>query len=506
MAKLDQVLGLISVLERRGENMVFVVSAFKGVTNTLIAAMDALNGLDYSQEDIQRAFAKTHEIHTAIIEKFFHDEFKEQAKQTYATAFDVLTQSLLTHKKVTRILMPVDGSFQMRDQVIGFGERMAGALLNLYCAQEGKQSKFVDDVRCDKDAMGNGVISNRKLQKGVQSGIKTALNGTKADIIRILGGHVAGTPRGIAIDEGRGYSDITAADAAIALQEKGEAVKATRFWKDVDGVYTTNPKELDLTKNKPVLHRDISAEEALENAAAGSGLLNVRALSRALEHDLDLQIRNINKADQDVGTNITRGDVLTHHAFKTIVVNPNIDSLTVNIPEMADQYGFAEAIAKAFNKHGISLDGIFSEGTSITFSVPMPQDASDMEAYREKIRSVQAELKEVEVNGERYAAPQPPTWNKGRLACISIIGKELRDQVGILSMISGVLSAWGINIECVSHGSSQTRVSFLIDQGKSTMAVQLLHSIFVDNDPKVKKQFVERQTERLQALTRTFQR
>lgn len=507
MSQLDQVRDLIGALERRGENMVFVVSAFEHVTDTLRDAMDALTGTDYSEEDIRREFAETHKIHDGIIEnpKFFHGEFKERAKQTYAAAFDVLVQSLLTHKKVSNSLLPVEGSFQMRDQVIGFGERMAGALLNIFCTQEGNQSHFIDNVRCDEEVTGNGgTVSSRKLEQGIQSGIKKALDGTKADVIRILGGHVAGTPRGIEIDEDRGYSDVTAVDTIIALRDRGEHVAAARYWKDVDGYFTADPKELDPTRNKPVLHRDISAVEALENAAAGSRLLNVRALSRAIEHGIDLQIRNIKKPDQDIGTHITTGDVLTHHAFKNIVGNPDIDGVTVKIPEMADQSGFLEAIGKIFGSKNVSIDGIYSEGTSITFTTPMPRDASAKEIYRNKIREVLSCLKELVVNGERYTPPQPATWHKGDLVCISVIGKELHGKAGILSLISGVLSAWGKNITCVAHGSEQIRVSFVIDQGESTEATQLLHSIFVDNDPQVIQEFEERHMRSVNKLTRTF--
>lgn len=505
MSQLGQVRKLVEVLERRGENIVLVVSAFEGVTNTLIKAMDDLNGKDYSEGDIAKAFSETVKIHQGIVEQFFNERHKKEALDAVHEALGALTQSLMTHKQASKILMPVRGSFSIRDQVIGFGESMAGKLLELYLGQEEKEARFFDKVQCDSATMGNGVVSNRKMERGIQEGLRQALlTEARTQVIRVLGGHIGGTPRGIAIDEGRGYSDITAVDTAIALQDKGEEVKAIRFWKDVDGVFTANPKDLSAERNKPVLHRDVSIREALENAAAGSGLINVRALSRALQHGLDLQIRNIHKSESDIGTNVTRSEVVTHHAFKTIVSNPHIDTITINIPEMADEDGFAAAITQIFAKYGVSMDGIFTEGTGISFSIPMPQDESDREAYRNKLRDLLAEFKEIEVKGERYTVSETPRWDKGRFASISVIGKELHDQVGILANISGVFSAFGINIASVVHGTMQTRINYLIDQQDRARAVQLLHSIFVDNDQEVIKEFRQKRAEQTEKLTKTF--
>jgi aspartate kinase len=505
MSQLEQVRKLVDVLGLRGENIVLVVSAFEGVTNTLIKAMDELNGKDYYEADIAKAFGDTTQIHEGIVEKYFREGQKKEALEACQAAFDVLTQSLMAHKRTSKIMMPVAGSFSIRDQVIGFGENMAGKLLEIFLRQEEKQARFFDGVQCDSTVMGNGVVSNRKMERGIQEGLKKSLaTETRTDVIRVLGGHIGGTPRGIAIDEGRGYSDITAVDTAIALKDRGEDVSAVRFWKDVDGVFTANPKDLNPIKNKPVLHRDISIREALENAAAGSSLINVRALSRALKNGMDLQIRNIHKSELDIGTNVTPSEVVTHHAFKTIVSNPNMDTITISIPEMADEDGFAAAITQVFAKHGISMDGIFTEGTGISFSVPMPQDESDREAHRNKLRDLLTELKEIEVKGERYTVSEAPRWDKGRFASISVIGKELHDQVGILANISGVFSAFGINIAAVVHGTLQTRINYLIDQQDRARAVQLLHSIFVDNYQEVIREFRQRRADQTDALTRTF--
>lgn len=503
MSQLDKVLNAVNIFESRGEKVVLVVSALEGVTNKLIKAMDDLNGQDYSELDITTAFESTKAVHAVTIEKFFKGDHKIEAYSAYDSAFEILKQALINHKQISKVLMPVVHSFEIRDQVIGFGENMARKLLDIFLRQEGKKTRLLENVRCEETEDAGGKISSRKIEKGVHEAIRNALGGEETEnVIRIFGGHVAGTPRGITIDEGRGYSDVTGVDVAVVLREDGENVTATRFLKDVRGIYTANPKNLNDKKNKAVLHEDVSIKVALEIAGAGSKLINPRALSRARQHNLDLQIRDISNLDDDIGTNISTGSILTHHAFKTIVSNMNMDAITIDVPEMADEPGFIAAISDVFAKHGISIDGIFPEGTSITFSIPLPEDESDRKVARKIIRTVLDKLKTIEVNEEQYMVDDIE-WDKSR-ASISVVGKEMHDRVGMLANISGVFSAFGINITAVVHGSKQTRINYLIDKQDCKRAEQLLHSIFVDNDPEIIAEFTKRRAEQTEALTTTF--
>lgn len=508
MVQMDVVKNLIDKLESRQENMLLVVSAFEGVTNKLYAAMDALNGKDYSDEDIEQVFQAAREKHEEMIAKFFTEENSaEEAKGTYKAGFGILKQALMTHKQTSRILMPVQGSFNIRDQVIGFGERMAGAFLDLYLKKEGKESYFVDNIRADQDTLHQGPVTDRSLHEAKKKGIQNALRtieATRGNVTKILGGHVMGTPKGLTVHQGRGYSDIMAVDTSLALEDMGQAVAATRFWKDVDGVYTANPKDLEVEngKNKPYLHRDISNKEALECASAGSGLINVNAIALAGEHGLDLHIRNIKKLDPDYGTNIITGNVVTPHVFKTIVNAPNIDAITITLPEMADKDGFLAAFSKVFASHEVNVDQIGTAGTSITFSIPNPNDKADQEALRIRIRKVMSDLKTVEVKGDIFTI-EDIEWNQTR-ASVSVIGSELKDRPGILGSLSSTLGSFGISVKIVSQDEEQMRVTFLIDRKDLKKAVRLLHSKYVDNDPEVIAETEKRRAEMEKAFTGTY--
>lgn len=503
MMQLDVISNLTDVLENRNENIVYVVSAFEGVTNKLIAALDALNGKNYLEADIDTAFAPVHQKHEEVIGKFFPGEFAEKVRQKYEASFGVIRQSLMTHKAVSNVLKPVDGSFQIRDQVIGFGEDMGAAFLQMYLEQQGKQAVHVENVRADADLLGHGEVTNTRVNAAKKSGIIHSLQGVRSDVIRIFGGHMQGTRRGLIPHQGRGYSDIMGVNVALALRDIGENVQDPRFWKDVDGVYTANPKDLDMAINKPRLHEDISISEMLENAASGGTLINVRALSLALQNGMGLKIRNLKNLNPDFGTNITTGSVDTKYLFKNIVTNLYVDLLTFTVPEMADEPAFANVLTHAFAERGVSLDLICCEGTSITFSVPLPPDEADRQTYRLRIREIIDSCKTIEVLKERFEV-QKIEWDKEKFVSISFIGTELKDRPSVLGSITSTLGAFGININGISHGKSQTRISLLIDGGSRKKAVQVCHSYYVDNDPKVKSERARLSAQAEEGLTSTF--
>ncbi len=502
MVQLDVIHRLTDVLEKRRENIVYVVSAFEGVTNRLTAAMDVLSGKSYSEADIDSAFDPVYQKHEEMIEKFFQNPFSEKARQKYETSFAIIRQSLITHKATSSVLKPVDGSFQIRDQIIGFGEDMGAAFLQIYLEQHGKNAVHMQNVEANQDLLSHGEVTNTRINAAKKAGIIQALQEVQSDVIRIFGGHMGGTPRGLIPHQGRGYSDIMGTNVVQALRDLGENTPDPIFWKDVDGVYTANPKDLG-PNNKPRLHEDISIAEALENASAGSGIINVRALSFALQNGMGLRIRNLRRLDPDFGTNITTGTVDTRYLFKTMVTNPYVDALTFTIPEMADEPGFGSVLTAKFSEQGISLDLICCEGTSITFSIPLPQDAADRQTSRLHIREIIDSCKTIEVKGERFDV-QKIEWDKEKFASLSFIGTELKDRPSVLGSISSTLGAFGINIYAVSHGKNQTRISYLIDQSNRKKAVGISHSYYVDNDLEVKAERTRLAEQREEGLTSTF--
>lgn len=492
MSKLDQVANLMDSLKKKGENITLVVSAFEKVTNTLLDAMNQLSGMDYAEASIDEAFKATKKKHGEIINTHFKGN-ETEASSLYEREFGKLRTALMAHRKVSNILDPVEGSFAIRDQVVAFGELISGKLLELYLKlkREHYQVHHFENVSCPEDSFkGKGPTPFPELhgamQKAVENSLETATQETREGVIRIFGGHIAGTPRGIAVDVGRSYSDTTAVNVALAMEARGERAKHIRFWKEVDGVLTANPSDLEKEINKPTLQEDVSIAEGLEMASAGSGLMQLDALSLAGKHGLALEIRNIDKPEQNVGTNFHSGEITSSETpFKAIISNPQIDTLMVKSNDMANRPGFVAAITSILYKHAISVDNIFTEGTSLGFSIPLPGDKADLDKKRADIRNALRELKKIVVGGEEYSLPQIE-WNKKETISIAIVGDELKENRGdVLDTITTVLNVFGIKVESINMGGDNRRISICIPAKYRKEAVQKLHSVFIDRDTEV---------------------
>lgn len=335
MSELDRVGHLVDVLEKRGEDVTLVVSAFQKVTNALMAAMDQLNGRNWTEADIDSAFQEVRRLHDAVFNtpEFFTqteegDSPLKSARLAYQQEYQALRRALMEHKKISTILMPQKGSYQIRDQVIGFGERIAGKILGIYLEKEGHQTHAFSEVICDKaDLNGGDILSNHKLHAAIRDGIKRALEGfererakvageTRGNVTKIFTGYVrtvcdeTGNTKGIAMDVGRSYTDTTAVNVALVMREKVGGVIAN-FWKKVRGVLTANPESLKEDEgkerkipedNQPLLHTTVDIREGLEAAAAGSQLMQPDALALAEKFGLDVHVRNFKRPELDEGT------------------------------------------------------------------------------------------------------------------------------------------------------------------------------------------------------------
>jgi len=162
------------------------------------------------------------------------------------------------------------------DMLVTVGERISISLLAMALARKNKEA-----------------ISFT----GSQSGIITCEKHTDARIVEVRPGRliphleqgriaiVAGfqgvSKKGEITTLGRGGSDTTAVALGVALE-----AEKVEFYKDVQGIFDTDPKKCSTAKLNPYL----SYEEALVIVKKGAQVLHERCISLACKNSLPLQI------------------------------------------------------------------------------------------------------------------------------------------------------------------------------------------------------------------------
>ena len=264
---------------------------------------------------------------------------------------------------------------------------------------------------------------------------------------------------------GRGGSDTSA--VAIAA-----AVNADRcdIYTDVDGVYTTDPRIAPAAKR---LNR-IAFEEMLELASLGAKVLQVRSVELAMVHSVPTFVRS-SFDDPDsidsspgatpVGTLICDEDEILEQEVVTGIAYAK-DEAQISLRRVADRPGIAAAIFGPLADAHVNVDMIVqnvSEDNSVTdmtFTVP----ATDVE----KAAGV--------LQGEKEAIGFEAIQSEKGLTKVSVVGIGMRSHAGVAASAFKALAEKGINIRAIT--TSEIKISILIDQDYTELAVRTLHSVY----------------------------
>lgn len=257
---------------------------------------------------------------------------------------------------------------------------------------------------------------------------------------------------------GRGGSDTTAVALAAALD-----ADVCEIFTDVDGVYTTDPNICP----KATKMAFISYEEMLEMASLGAKVLEIRAVEFAKKFGVPIHVRSTFSDER--GTMVV-AETKDMERVMVSGVTYNKNEARVTIKKVPDQPGTASKIFDPIFKTGIVVDMILqntSEAglTDLTFTVPKTDFYKTMKLVSEVAEEIGAE----KVLGDED------------IAKVSIIGVGMRTHAGVAKKMFEALAAENINIMMIS--TSEIKISCVIEEKYTELAVRILHSTFgLDNE------------------------
>ena len=257
---------------------------------------------------------------------------------------------------------------------------------------------------------------------------------------------------------GRGGSDTSAVAIAAALK-----ADMCEIYSDVDGVYTTDP---NLCKKARKLEK-ISYDEMLEMASLGAKVLQIRAVEFAKKFDVPVHVRSSFKEEE--GTMV----VEEQEDMERLVVSGiaySKDEARITLTKVPDQPGVASRILTPVAEAGIIVDMIIQNTrkgrlTDLTFTVPKADYQKAMAIQKEVAESIGAE----QVLGDEH------------IAKVSVIGVGMRSHSGVAAKMFTVLAKENINIIMIS--TSEIKISCVIEEKYTELAVQVLHRAFGLDSP-----------------------
>ncbi|TDQ39523.1 aspartate kinase [Thiopseudomonas denitrificans] len=261
---------------------------------------------------------------------------------------------------------------------------------------------------------------------------------------------------------GRGGSDTTAVALAAVLK-----ADECQIYTDVDGVYTTDPRVVAEARRLD----SITFEEMLEMASQGSRILQIRSVEFAGKYNVPLRV--LHSFQDGPGTLITTEQETPMEQPIISGIAFNRDEAKLTIRGVADTPGVAFRILGPISAANIEVDVIVQNvaeednTTDLTFTVGR-QD------YEQALHILQQ-------TGEELGARQ--VTGTTSIAKVSIIGVGMRSHAGVASRMFAALARENINIQMIS--TSEIKVSVVIDEKYTELAVRALHGEFGLDTPLV---------------------
>jgi aspartate kinase len=262
---------------------------------------------------------------------------------------------------------------------------------------------------------------------------------------------------------GRGGSDTSAVAVAAA-------VKADRcdIYTDVDGVYTTDPRIVSRARKL----NKITYEEMLELASVGSKVLQTRSVALAMKEQVRVQV--LSSFDEpgdnpEPGTMIVseqeiEGSDMERQLITGIAHDKN--EAKIVLTAVPDRPGVVAGIFGPLADASINVDMIIQNVghsgivTDVTFTVPRADVArcvDILEREKDKIGFVKI-------------------ITDTAVAKVSVVGVGMRSHAGVAATMFKTLADRGINIQAIS--TSEIKVSVLIDEDETELAVRVLHTAY----------------------------
>ncbi|GJL73217.1 MAG: aspartokinase [Nitrosomonas sp.] len=343
------------------------------------------------------------------------------------------------------------------DVIVSTGEQVSTALLSMALMELNVKAKSYTGAQVQ--ILTDSAHNKARILRIDEDNIRADLN---AGFVVVVAGFQGIDEMGNITTLGRGGSDTTGVALAAALK-----ADECQIYTDVDGIYTTDPRIVPEARRL----KTVTFEEMLEMASLGSKVLQLRSVEFAGKYRVKLRVLSSFKESGE-GTLITYEDSEEMEQAVISGIAFNRDEAKITVLGVPDHPGIAYQILGPVADANIDVDMIIQnvghDGlTDFSFTVHRREYENTMKILRDKI---QPHIGARDVTGG------------DRIAKVSVVGVGMRSHAGIASKMFRVLAEEGINIQMI--GTSEIKVSVVVDEKYMELAVRVLHKAF-DLDQEV---------------------
>src|SRR5260221_720609 len=430
--------------------VVAVVSAMSGVTNRLVEAANRAGA-----GDTQAGAALTDGLrqqHQAALAALVPGENGRSAVARRIDETLAEGQRLFDGTALLRELTP-----RALDTISSLGERLcapifAGALSEL--GVRGAAVEATELILTDSYHGGAEPLMDATRER-CEARLRPLL---KDDVVPVATGFICATRDGTLTTLGRGGSDYSAEVLGAAL-----GADEVIIWTDVDGVLTADPRLVPDARTIP----EISYREAAELAYFGAKVLHPKTLRAVMPAGIPVWIRNSFAPDR-LGTKISQQGRSIGGGLKALTAIRDVALISVGGPGIV---GVPDVIGRTFTttaelRADVLLISQSSSQNDICFLVSKPHAHATVDALRKEFAQDLAH----EVVDHITVDPN--------VAIVAVVGENMRGTPGVAGRTFNALGQEKVNLIAIAQGSSETNISFVVDDKSMQPALRVLHREF----------------------------
>ena len=444
LGKADRMRGVAEIVKNslKNDRVVLALSAMssyvksEGTTSKLLEAADAA----LAKKDFHGIIDFIEEHHLEAISELMTGELREQVA-------DEIKEELRGLKSFLGAISVIgEMSTRSQDVIIGMGEKLSACIFAGLLNSMGIDAEFVDlsliiEKEFKEASQGFYAYTQARLRSRIEA------CGHK---VPVLTGYFGFVPGGIINSIGRGYTDLTAALAAAGI-----GARELQIWKEVDGVFSADPRKVPGALVLPA----ITPEEAAELTYYGSEVIHPFTMEQVVRAGIPIHIKNTFKPELPGTIVDPNADSLAPAKPATAVTaKRGITVVNINSNRMLMAYGFMAKVFNIFEKHGIVIDLISTSEVNVSITVENSGRLQTAIADLEQLGSVSV---------------------KNDMAILSLVGRGQRHCVGLAGKMFSVLAGDNINIEMISQGASEINISCVIDDQDADKALLTIHDALV---------------------------
>ncbi|MCH5178697.1 MAG: bifunctional aspartate kinase/homoserine dehydrogenase I [Prevotellaceae bacterium] len=448
-----------TIVEAETTPVIVVVSALKTVTNNLVKVTQLAASGDAYYKYVLEEIVDTHHRH---IDEIIDDTVVSTSlKQQLSGLFDELVgilRGIFLIKEVTP---------KTEDAILSYGERLSSRVVQQFVSNatlyDSRDFIFTDN-KGQKPSV-NFAATNARIRETFE-----AEKG-----IAIVPGFIASdVESGVTTTLGRGGSDYTAAIIAAALD-----ASVLEIWTDVDGFMTADPRIIPSAYT--IEH--LTYSEATELCNFGAKVVYPPTIFPVFAKRIPLYIKNTFRLD-------FKGSIIGGDEGKDLCVNEmGVKGLTsindtsivhISGMNMVGVIGINRRFFTLLADNGISTFMVAQTSSETGTSLCMTHDDA-IKAQQVLSREFAQEI--------ATGALNPINIIHG-LATIAVVGKQMKNKLGVAGRLYSILGRNGINVKASAQGAEEMNISLVIDKRHLSKALSVIHDSFFLSQHKVVNLFI----------------